>query len=415
MTLDRMSALTFRQVPIPEAGPTRRGTLVTPHGAIETPAFITVGTQAAVKSLHPHEVAALGAQAVLCNTYHLYLRPGAELVADHGGLHGFMGWPGPIFTDSGGYQVFSLGFGLEHGIGKIVGMFPDEDAGERRRSAQPGRQKMARVDDDGVSFQSHIDGSAQRLTPESSIRTQELLGADIILAFDEPTSPLHDERYTQRAMVRTHRWAARCLQARTRTDQALYGIVQGGAFRRLREESAAHIGGLPFDGYAIGGSLGRSKASMARVLDWSTPSLPADKPRHMLGIGEPEDLFACVRRGIDTFDCVAPTRLARRGVLYTAAGKISITQAKYRADPAPIEEGCDCSTCAAFSRAYLRHLFACEEMLGYTLATIHNLRFILRLMERIRAALESGTLDALEAEVLGNASVAPSDSLSAEV
>jgi tRNA-guanine transglycosylase len=402
-------------------GGARLGRLVTPHGAIDTPAFIVVGTQAAVKSLQPHEVAALGAQAVLCNTYHLYLRPGPDLVAELGGLHQFMGWPGPMFTDSGGYQVFSLGFGREHGIGKIVGMFPDEDPRDRRtpppaKAGSPAKAtgssqaKLSRVDDDGVTFRSHIDGSTHRLTPESSIQIQEKLGADIILAFDEPTSPLHDEAYTARALARTHRWAERSLAARQRPDQALYGIVQGGAFQRLREESAAFIGGLPFDGYAIGGSLGTSKQDMDRVLDWSIPALADDKPRHMLGIGEPEDLFRCVERGIDTFDCVAPTRHARHGVLLTADGPLTITKAAYREDDGPVDPDCACPTCQTFTRAYLRHLFVAEELLAYTLATTHNLAFILGLMARIRAALaadvgsesgQTGALAALKADALG--------------
>jgi queuine tRNA-ribosyltransferase len=399
-----MSAIQFEAHSPDPRSPMRVGRLTTPHGYIETPAFVVVGTQATVKSLRPDEVAELGARAVLCNTYHLYLRPGPDLIAAHGGLHGFMGWSGPMFTDSGGYQVFSLGFGLEHGIGKLVGMFPDEDPAEAeprhgKRVSPPG--KLSHVDDEGVTFRSHIDGSTHRLTPESSIEIQEKLGADVILAFDEPTSPLHDEAYTRRALERTHRWAKRCLAARRRDDQALYGIVQGGAFRGLREESAAFIGRLPFDGFAIGGSLGKSKRDMHDVLDWSIAALPNDRPRHMLGIGEPEDLFECVMRGIDTFDCVAPTRLARRGVLYTPDGKLTITKAKYCEDPGPIDPECDCLTCRSFSRAYLRHLFVADELLGYTLATIHNLRHILALMARIREAAGAGTLDQLQAEVLG--------------
>ena len=379
----------------------RLGRLTTAHGSVDTPGFTVVGTQATVKGLRPEDVVAAGAQAVLCNTYHLYLRPGAELVAAQGGLHRFMGWDGPMFTDSGGYQVFSLGAGIEHGIGKIVGMFPDEahpGRGRGGRGAEHG--KLSRVDDDGVTFTSHIDGSTHRITPESSIEIQEKLGADVILAFDEPTSPLHDEAYTRAAMERTHRWAARCLAARRRRDQALYGIVQGGAFQGPREESAAFVGSLPFDGFAIGGSLGTSKRAMDRVLEWSIPALPTDRPRHMLGIGEPEDLFACVQRGIDTFDCVAPTRLARHGVLYTPDGKITITHARYREDPTQIDPDCSCPACRRFSRAYLRHLFVADELLGYVLATMHNLRYILGLMAAIRAAIGRGELDQLKAEVL---------------
>jgi queuine tRNA-ribosyltransferase len=401
-----MSAISFEaRYPDPRS-PARLGRLVTPHGVVETPAFVVVGTQATVKGLRPEEVAALGAQAVLCNTYHLYLRPGPDVVADQGGLHRFMGWPGPIFTDSGGYQVFSLGFGLEHGIGKLVGTFPDEDGARGRRAAQAGKQgKLTRVDDDGVTFRSHVDGSIHRLTAERSIEIQEQLGADVILAFDEPTSPLHDEAYTRRALERTHRWAERCLAARRRPDQALYGIVQGGAFRGPREESAAFIGGLPFDGYAIGGSLGKSKRDMHSVLDWSVPALPDRRPRHMLGIGEPEDLLECVERGIDTFDCVAPTRLARHGVLHTSEGRIAITRAEYRDDPGPIDPTCGCSTCRTFSRAYLRHLFVADELLAFTLATTHNLYTILDLMARIRRALAAGRLAELRADVSSRARI----------
>ena len=370
----------------------RTGLLGTPHGEIRTPAFMVVGTQAAVKGVTPWELRELGAQIVLANTYHLYLRPGAELVAELGGLHRFMAWDGPMITDSGGYQVLSLGFGLEHGVGKVVGMFPEERPGEaagpkpRRRRGQPAR--LTRVDEDGVTFTSHVDGSRHRLTPEDSIRVQELLGADIILAFDEPTSPLHDQQYTAQALARTHRWARRCLEARTRTDQALFGIVQGGAYQRLREKSAAFIAALPFDGFAVGGSLGKSKADMHAVLDWTIPALPDEKPRHLLGIGEPEDLFACIERGIDLFDCVAPTRHARHGRLYTRSGTLNITNLPYRDDPEPIDPACACYTCAGFSRAYLRHLFLADELLAYTLASIHNLYTLVHLVDEIRASIE---------------------------
>ncbi len=383
------------------ASSARLGRLTTPHGSLDTPGFTVVGTQATVKGLRPEELEALGVKAVLCNTYHLYLRPGAEVVAEQGGLHRFMGWDGPMFTDSGGYQVFSLGFGIEHGIGKLVGMFPDEDRAGRGRGGRGGEHgKLSRVDDEGVTFTSHIDGSPHRITAEDSIAIQEKLGADVILAFDEPTSPLHDVAYTRLALERTHRWAERCLAVRRRADQALYGIVQGGAFQGPRQESAAFIGGLPFDGFAIGGSLGTSKAAMHHVLDWSIPSLPSERPRHMLGIGEPEDLFACIERGIDTFDCVAPTRLARHGVLYTPRGKLNITNARNREDSGPIDHACSCPACRQFSRAYLRHLFVADELLGHVLATMHNLHYILGLMAAIREAIGRAELPRLKAEVL---------------
>jgi queuine tRNA-ribosyltransferase/7-cyano-7-deazaguanine tRNA-ribosyltransferase len=372
--------------------------LVTPHGTVDTPFFCVVGTAGTVKGVTPAELRDLGSDVLLANTYHLFLRPGEGIVKQLGGLHQFMGWDGPIVTDSGGYQVFSLGFGLEHGVGKQIGTFPGEDTGRRPRGQAA---RLVRVDRDGATFTSHIDGARQRLTPERSIEIQEALGADIILAFDEPTSPLHDADYTAAAMERTHDWARRSLAARTRDDQALYGIVQGGAFDSLRSASARFIGGLPFDGVAIGGSLGKSKEDMYHVLDWSVAELPEQWPRHLLGIGEPEDLFACVARGVDQFDCVAPTRLARHGQLYTASGRLSITHPEFRSDPRPIEEGCGCYTCrSGFSRAYLRHLFVADELLAYTLASLHNLYFVLELMRRIRAAIRADQLTELRREFL---------------
>ena len=370
--------------------PARVGLLSTPHGTVETPAFLPVGTQASVKGLTPDELRAVGAQIILANTYHLYLRPGSELIAGLGGLHRFMAWNGPLTTDSGGYQVFSLGFALEHGVGKIAKMFPGAEA---RRPRAPVRPKLAKVDEDGVTFVSHIDGSTHRLTPERSIAIQEQLGADLIMAFDECTSPLAGYDYTKQAMLRTHRWAIRSLDAQTRGDQALFGIVQGGEYRDLREESARFVGSLPFAGIAIGGSLGKSKEDMHRVLEWTVPLLPEARPRHLLGIGEPDDLFACVARGIDLFDCVAPTRLGRHGVLYTADGRLNIRNAGYAADRQPIAVDCPCYTCRQFSRAYLRHLFVAEELLAYRLATIHNLHFVLDLMRGIRRSLLDGTFD----------------------
>lgn len=391
-------------------GAARAGTLHTPHGDVPTPAFAAVGTQAAVKALAPDDLRAAGVDVVLANTYHLYLRPGAETVARLGGLARFMSWHGPTMTDSGGFQVFSLGFGLEHGVGKIASMFPDEgDAPGRLPPARPRNERLTRVDDDGVTFVSHLDGSRHRFTPEISIRVQESLGADILLAFDECTSPLHDHAYTREALGRTHRWAVRCLEAH-RTGQALYGIVQGGAYPDLREESARFIGGLPFDGFAVGGSLGRSKADMHRVLDWTLPLLPQARPRHLLGIGDVEDLFEGVARGIDTFDCVGPTRLARNGALLLrpAAGggprnrfRLNIRNAAHAHDDGPVDPGCRCYTCRTFSRAYLRHLFRAGELLAFRLATLHNLTVMTDLMRDIRAAVRAGELEALRREWLG--------------
>jgi queuine tRNA-ribosyltransferase len=340
---------------------------------------------------------------LLANTYHLYLRPGEEIVRDLGGLHRFMAWDGPIITDSGGFQVFSLGFGREHGVGKQVSMFPGENAevADQARRTRGQAPRLARVDQDGATFTSHIDGSTHRLTPERSIAIQEALGADVVLAFDEPTSPLHDAAYTARAMERTHAWARRSIEARTRDDQALYGIVQGGAFDDLRQASAAAIGAMPFDGVALGGSLGKSKADMHAVIDWSLARVPEHWPRHLLGIGEPEDLIECVARGIDQFDCVAPTRLARHGLAYTATGRLNLVNLEHREEPGPIEEGCGCYTCSTgFSRGYLRHLFVANELLAYTLASLHNLHFILRLMDSIRAAVRADALEEVRSEFL---------------
>lgn len=382
-------------------GAARRGTLVTPHGAIETPAFVPVGTQASVKTLDTADLHASGAQAVLANTYHLMLRPGSELVKKLGGLHRFMSWGGPVVTDSGGFQVFSLGFGLEHGVSKISNIFPDED-GAARRTARP---KLTRVSERGVSFVSHLDGTKFVLTPERSIQIQQELGADIILAFDECTSPLHDYDYTAAALARTHRWADRSLAAWTRRrKQALFGIVQGGAWRDLREESARFIDSRPFPGVAIGGSLGKTKRDMHRILEWTTPLLASEKPRHLLGIGEVVDLFEASARGVDLFDCVAATRMARNGTVYLSSrngGKVSnhfrmnASAARFRADARPLDPGCDCSTCVNYTRGYVRHLFATREQLGPRLATIHNLRFINRLMGDVRDAISKGKLDRL--------------------
>lgn len=382
----------------------RRGTIQTPHGPIETPAFIPVGTAATVKTLDVDDLKQLQAPAVLSNTYHLYLRPGADLVEKLGGLHGFMGWEGPTFTDSGGFQVFSLGFGLEHGVSKISSIFPDEDVDERRKS----KPKLMKVDDEGVSFRSHLDGSRHRFTAESSIKLQQQIGADIILAFDECTSPLHDERYTAAALERTHRWAERSKEAWTnRNSQALYGIVQGGAYRELREHSAKFMNKLDFPGYAIGGSLGKNKQDMFSIMEWTVPHLDNNKPRHLLGIGEIADLFTGVSRGMDTFDCVGPTRMARNGAVYitpqsggTVANKfrLNVAAAKYAHDEQPIDPLCSCKVCQSHSRAYLRHLFNANEMLGMRLATIHNLHTMFYVMRLIQEAISAGRFYELAAE-----------------
>lgn len=386
-------------------GRARRGVLRTPHGSIDTPAFMPVGTKATVKTLDSADLVRLGAQIVLANTYHLHLRPGEKLIEELGGLHAFMGWQGPIITDSGGFQVFSLGFGLEHGVSKQSTIFPGE---ENAAAPSAARQKLMTVDEEGVDFVSHLDGSKHRLTAEKAVDIQQKLGADIILAFDECTSPLHDHDYTRTALSRTHRWAERSFAAWTnRKQQGLFGIVQGGAYRDLREESASFIDSIGFPGYAIGGSLGKKKQDMLDILDWTTPRLDPKRPRHLLGIGEIADFFVACARGVDLFDCVSPTRIARNGTVYlspqnggTAKNKfrLNIRAAAYAADTAPLDPGCSCETCQAHSRAYIRHLFATQELLGLRLATVHNLHFILRLMERIRDAISARRLPQLAEE-----------------
>ena len=386
----------------------RRGTITTWHGEIETPAFVPVGTQATVKGMSPELLKQTDTQVVFANTYHLYLRPGEKIIKDHGGLHKFMQWDRPIMTDSGGFQAFSLGFGIEHGVGKIGNIFPDEDAKQRGYTEdKKSPKKLCTITEDGVEFRSHLDGKKLVLTPENSMRIQSDLGADMIMAFDECTSPLSSKEYTAEALQRTHRWAKRSQQAHSNDKQALFGIVQGGAYEDLRMESVKAITDLEFPGYAVGGSLGNTKRDMYDILEWVVPSLPDDKPRHLLGIGTPEDIIEGVKRGMDTFDCVAPTREARNGVLYilkefdaakllaspkeTKADqvyeRITITNGAHTDDKSPISESCTCYACANFSRAYLNHLYRAKEILGLQLGTIHNIHTMNELMRRIREAL----------------------------
>lgn len=385
----------------------RAGVIHTAHGEIKTPAFVTVGTKATVKALTPEMVNSLGAQVVLANTYHLYLQPGDELVKKAGGLHNFMNWQGPMMTDSGGFQVFSLGaaFG-EGGISKFVsgksvssksGKGSDEVSPQVPRSESSSGEdnpiiKLAKIDEDGVTFKSHIDGSEHRFTPERSMQIQHNLGADIIFAFDECTSPLADYEYQKQAMERTHRWAERSLaeHKKLKGGQALFGIVQGGRHQDLREESARVIGSMDFDGFGIGGSF--SKEDMGTAVGWVSAILPEDKPRHLLGIGEPEDILEGIKNGADTFDCVTPTRMARNGTLLTKNGRLNILNAQYREDFTPIEEGCGCYTCQHYTRAYLAHLFRAKEMLAGTLASVHNLYFLIHLTEQIRNDILEGRL-----------------------
>lgn len=372
----------------------RAGELVTPHGTVQTPAFVAVATRGTVKALSVDDLLSLGIEVLIGNTYHLALRPGAEAIASLGGLHGFTGWRGTWFTDSGGFQVFSLGAGKVHGVGKIAPIFPGAGCAKQTGTS------LVTLSEEGARFRSVVDGAPVFFSPEEAIRLQRLLGADVILPLDECTSPFHDHTYTKSAMERTHRWAERALVAFEKTHglgpnpgQVLWGIVQGGAHEDLRRASAKTVAGMGFSGFAIGGSLGRSKDDMLRVIEWTVAELPEDRPRHLLGIGGVEDILAAVERGVDTFDCAAPTRLARNGVLLTFAEdgfRIAIKNARFAGDDRPIEEGCDCPTCLRYSRAFLRHLLQAGELSYYRLATLHNVRFMVRLMERVRTALATG-------------------------
>lgn len=381
----------------------RTGILHTAHGIIETPAFMAVATQASVKALTPDDLERVGLQLLIANTYHLALRPGSEKIAELGGLHAFMNWQHPLMTDSGGFQVFSLGAAIRDGVGKIADIFPEEDAAQSPNhpiTQSPKGTPLCKIDDDGVTFRSHLDGALMRLDPERSLQIQHQLGADFVVAFDECTSPLDSYEYTRAALARTHRWAERSLDqhAQTRREyQSLFGIVQGGAYRDLREESARVIGALPFDGICIGGSLGKSKKEMHAILDWTIPLLPDAKPRHLLGIGELQDIVEGVARGIDLFDCASPTRWARNGALIVsreiaanAEQRINISNARFALDRAPIDPSCDCYTCQNFSRAYLHHLQRARELIYYRLATIHNLRMMMRFMRAVREQIRAG-------------------------
>jgi tRNA-guanine transglycosylase, queuosine-34-forming len=347
----------------------RAGVFHTPHGDLLTPVFAPVGTQATVKAVTPAQLEEIGASLVLSNTYHLYLRPGADLVAEMGGLHEFMRWPHPMLTDSGGFQVFSLA-------------------------------NTRKVDEDGVTFKSHIDGSTHRFTPESSVQIQEKLGADIIMAFDECADP-NNHAYIVDSMRRTHAWAERCLAAHTRPDQALFGIVQGGISPELRAQSAEFIASLGFPGHAIGGlSVGETKAEMNAMLEVVNGILPAQKPRYLMGVGSPEDLINGILRGVDIFDCVLPTRLARHASAFTPTGRINLMNAGYAHDKAPIDSTCSCYTCQNFNRAYLRHLIVAKEMLASTLISIHNIQFLVSLVKTARQAILENRFAAYAEEFL---------------
>jgi queuine tRNA-ribosyltransferase len=412
----------------------RAGKIKTLHGTINTPAFVTVGTKATVKSLTPEQLEKeIGAQVVLANTYHLYLQPGDERVRKMGGLNKMMNWNRPTMTDSGGFQVFSLGAAFGKNITKITKESAPEilleeftETNKKHRGQIADNFKPAKIDENGVMFRSHIDGSAHYFTPEKSIEIQNNLGADIIFAFDECTSPNESKHYQSESLDRTHRWAKKSLEfhraqqekfsnsvakndgendadknfAKIIKNQAIFGIVQGGRHEDLRKKSARALAEMDFDGYGIGGSF--QKEDMTKGVEWVNKILPEEKPRHLLGIGEPEDLFMAVENGCDLFDCVAPTRIARNGQVYTSKGKINLNNAKYQDDLRPIDENCDSYTCNNYSRAYLAHLFRADEMLASTLASIHNLYFINNLVKDMRKAILKGNFEEFKKEWLNN-------------
>lgn len=384
----------------------RSGTIHTPHGSIETPAFVVVGTKATVKAVLPESVAQVGAQAVLANAYHLYLQPGADIVDAAGGLGRFMNWPGPTFTDSGGFQVMSLGAGFKKVLAMDAAGITDDDV------IAAGKERLAVVDEDGVTFKSHLDGSRHRFTPEVSMRVQHELGADVMFAFDELTTLMNTRAYQEESVERTHRWAARCLAEHDRLTvqrsgkpyQALFGVVQGAQYEDLRRRAARGLAALDaegrtFDGFGLGGAL--EKENLGTIVGWCADELPFGKPRHLLGISEPDDLFAAVENGADTFDCVNPSRVARNSAVYTADGRYNLLTAVSRRHFGPIEDGCDCYTCAHYTRAYLHHLFKAKEMLASTLATIHNERFTVALVDRMRDSISAGDFAAFKADYLG--------------
>ncbi|MEI6219962.1 MAG: tRNA guanosine(34) transglycosylase Tgt [Actinomycetes bacterium] len=384
----------------------RTGVISTPHGQIKTPAFIPVGTKATIKGVLPESIKDLGGQAVLANAYHLYLQPGPAIVDEAGGLGSFMNWDGPTFTDSGGFQVLSLGVGFKKVIAMDTQTFrSDEVIAEKK-------ERLAHVDDDGVTFKSHLDGSMHRFTPEISMQVQHQLGADIIFAFDECTT-LHNTRgYQERSLERTRLWAKRCLVEHGRLSgerahrpyQALFGVLQGAQYEDLRRTAAQDLSslneeGISFDGFGLGGALDKEK--LGTIVSWMCEELPRDKPRHLLGIGEPDDLFIGVENGADTFDCVAPSRQARTSAVFTRDGRVNLSNSKYQRQFAPIDAECDCYTCENYTAAYVAHLFRAKEMVAGTLATIHNERFIVRLVDQMRDAITNGDFLEFKREFLG--------------
>lgn len=387
-------------------GLARAGVITTPHGQIQTPAFIPVGTKANVKTVLPEAMEELGAQALLANAYHLYLQPGPSVLDEAGGLGAFMNWDKPTFTDSGGFQVLSLGVGFK----KVLAM--DAQTFRSDQVIAKNKERLAHVDDEGVTFKSHLDGSMHRFTSEISMQIQHQLGADIMFAFDECTT-LHNTRpYQELALSRTYDWAIRCLDEHKRlTDsraekpyQALFGVIQGAQYEDLRKKAASDLGsmsssGIEFDGFGIGGAL--DKGSLGTIVQWVNSTLPENKPKHLLGIGAPEDLFVGVENGVDTFDCVLASRIARTSSVYTMTGRFNVSNAPYVRDFNPIDDECDCYTCKNYTRAYLCHLFRGKEMLAGSLATIHNERFIVRLVDQMRQAIIDGRFQDMKTEFMG--------------
>jgi len=389
-----------------ESGLARVGTITTPHGVVNTPAFIPVGTKATVKTVLPEAMEDLGAQALLANAYHLYLQPGPDVLDEAGGLGSFMNWNKPTFTDSGGFQVLSLGVGFK----KVLAM--DAQTFRSDQVIAKNKERLAHVDDEGVTFKSHLDGSMHRFTAEISMQIQHKLGADIMFAFDECTT-LHNTRpYQELAMSRTYDWAIRCLDEHkrltesraTKPYQALFGVIQGAQYEDLRKKAASDLGsmsssGIEFDGFGIGGAL--DKDSLGTIVGWVNSTLPQEKPKHLLGIGAPEDLFVGVENGVDTFDCVLASRIARTSAVYTMEGRFNVSNQPYIRDFNPIDDECDCYTCTHYTRAYLCHLFRGKEMIAGTLATIHNERFIVRLVDQMREALIDGTFQDMKKDFMG--------------
>jgi queuine tRNA-ribosyltransferase len=379
----------------------RAGVIKTPHGDIQTPAFIPVGTKATVKSVLPESMAQLGAQALLANAYHLYLQPGSDLVDQAGGVGKFMNWPGPTFTDSGGFQVLSLGVGFKKVLAmESVTVQSDDVIADHK-------ERLAHVDDDGVTFKSHLDGSMHRFTPEFSMKVQHELGADIMFAFDECTTLLNTREYQVKSLERTRLWALRCIaehekltiERSHRPYQALFGVIQGAQYEDLRRTAAKDLGAMEFDGFGIGGAL--DKDELGTIVRWVTEELPVSKPRHLLGIGEPEDIFVGVENGADTFDCVSASRVARNAAVYFPTGRLNISNAKYRRSFEPLVPGCDCYTCTHYTQAYLHHLVHAKELLAATLLTIHNEHFIVGLVAKIRQSILDGNFYEFKEDFLG--------------